>query len=364
MHKKVLLSGYFGYENLGDEAILYSIIQELKKMEGVEITALSADPPKTTKKFGVRAAERMKPWSLIKEVSSCDLLISGGGSLLQDVTSKRSILYYIGLLDLAKRIFGKKVMIYSQGIGPVSDPKNRNRVGRSLNRMDIINVRDHQSKQELIEMGVTKEISVTSDTVFLLDMPDKMIGQEYFKALGIDPQKKTIGISIRPWKEYDDKIVTETKKVVEHLQKQDINVLLLPFHHPGDLFLSKRVMDALEETQNVYLIEKQLNEREMLSVIANTDMMLSMRLHGLIFGVVCNSYPIGISYDPKIDSLMKELELPGPVSVKDLQAESLIRQIDEAVTTIDECKQKTSDVALKMKNKAMKNIELIKELLH
>ncbi|MDO4710397.1 MAG: polysaccharide pyruvyl transferase CsaB [Peptostreptococcaceae bacterium] len=364
MRKKVLLSGYFGFENLGDEAILYSIIEELKKMDGIEITALSADPQRTTRKFGVRSAERMSIFSLLKEIKNCDLLISGGGSLLQDVTSKRSLLYYIGLLDLAKRIFKKKVMIYSQGIGPITDPKNRKKVGKILDRMDIINVRDQASKQELIDMGVIKEISVTADTVFLLDKPDSAQGRAYLEKLGVDRTKKVIGLSIRPWKEYDERIVAEIGKTIKQLQTQNLSILLLPFHHPGDLLLSKKVLDSLENTEDVFLVEEQLNEREMLSLIVNTDIMLSMRLHGLIFGVVCNSYPIGISYDPKIDSLMQEMDLPQPISVKELSAERLIAQIDSAVQNIDDREKQTGMIAQKMKEKAMKNIDLIKELLH
>ena len=125
MSKKIVLSGYFGFDNLGDEAILYSIIQEVKKMQNTEITVLSANPEKTSQKFGVAAVDRMSPKEVIRAIKNCDMFISGGGSLLQDVTSNRSLLYYLALLRLAK-LFGKKVMIYSQGIGPVNGAKNQN----------------------------------------------------------------------------------------------------------------------------------------------------------------------------------------------------------------------------------------------
>ena len=82
MAKKILLSGYFGYDNLGDEAILYSIVEELKKIDDVELVALSGNPQKTTEKFGIYAVERMKLFPVLKELSRCDIFLSGGGSLL------------------------------------------------------------------------------------------------------------------------------------------------------------------------------------------------------------------------------------------------------------------------------------------
>lgn len=363
MRNKILLSGYFGFENLGDEAILYSIVEELKKIEGVEIVALSANPQRTTEKFGIRAADRMKIPVLWREIKNCDLFISGGGSLLQDVTSNRSLKYYLILLKIAKSYFGKKVMVYAQGIGPINDPKNRKKTAKILNLMDTISVRDEESKKELLDMGVIKDIKVTADTVFLLDTPDKIRGKDCLQRMGVDLEKKTIGISIRKWKTYDTEIVRVLKKTIEYLQSKDLNILLLPFHHPGDLEISQTVFKDLKSTENVFVLRDQLTEREMLSVIANTDIMLSMRLHGLIFGVVCNSYPVGISYDPKIDALMQEIGMPAPVSVEELSFSTLSRQLDDAIENMAARKTQTEQVAKKMKEKAMKNIELVKELL-
>lgn len=364
LDKKIILSGYFGYDNLGDEAILYSMIEGLKTLENVELVALSANPEKTTQKFGIRAAERMKVGTLLKEIKNCDLFISGGGSLFQDVTSKRSIYYYLGLLFLAKKIFKKKVMIYSQGIGPVLDSSNRKKMKAMFNDLDCINVRDKESKKELLDMGVNREISVTADTVFMLPSADSQWGHALFEKMGVDVQEKTVGISIRPWKDLDKTIVEEIKNTIEHLQDTGVNIVLLPFHHPGDLTLSKMVYNSLNDKKNVFLIEESLNEREMLSVIANIDIMLSMRLHGLIFGVVGGAYPIGISYDPKINSLMKELQFQEPISVEQLDSGELITQLEDSLADLEKRKEQTKKAANTMREKALKNIELVKELLN
>ena len=98
---KVVLSGYYGFNNSGDETILYAMITMFRKIEpSLEITVLSNEPEKTAKQYGVEAVNRWKWGQVFRAVSGCDLFISGGGSLLQDV-SKNSPLYYLAVILLA-----------------------------------------------------------------------------------------------------------------------------------------------------------------------------------------------------------------------------------------------------------------------
>jgi len=112
MHR-IVISGYYGFNNIGDESILKAVVENLQeRLRRIEITVLSQNPENTREKFGVKAVGRMKPVQIIRSIFKCDLLISGGGSLLQDVTSKRSILYYLAIMWIAI-LFRKKVFIYS-----------------------------------------------------------------------------------------------------------------------------------------------------------------------------------------------------------------------------------------------------------
>ena len=371
MNKKIVLSGYFGFDNLGDEAILYSMVKGIGAIPDVEIVALSSNPEKTAAKFNIKAVDRMKMSAVLREIRNCDLFISGGGSLLQDVTSKRSLIYYLTLLKIAK-FFKKKVMIYSQGIGPVNDAKNRAHLTKVFKKLDEINVRDNESKQELIDMGVKNKVSVTADTVFLLDQPEQKTGKKILTALdgfrNVEAEADkvfTVGISIRPWKELNHKIVEEIKKTIEQLKitYPKARFVLLPFHHPGDLTLSQQLYNAIEDKENIYLIEAHLNEREMLSVIGHMDVMLSMRLHGLIFAVVAGAYPIGISYDPKIQSLMKELNLPAAIEVEDLNGEILAAQVEAALAEAADLKRDIEDMASLMQKRALENVDMVRRLL-
>ena len=124
--RKILLSGYYGYNNAGDEAILKSIIQNIKSIDNTaNITVLSDNIEFTKSKYGINAVKRFNVIHIIKSLLSCDILISGGGTLFQDKTSTRSLIYYTSIINLAK-FFGKKVMIYANGIGPLKKKKNIN----------------------------------------------------------------------------------------------------------------------------------------------------------------------------------------------------------------------------------------------
>ena len=121
LSKKIVISGYYGFRNSGDEAVLKSILLALKDEGGaqgvlIEPIVLSGDPAWTTEMYGVKAVHRMKPLDLLKAIGSCDGLISGGGSLLQDVTGGKTIPYYAGIIKLAQ-LLGKPTFIYAQGIG-------------------------------------------------------------------------------------------------------------------------------------------------------------------------------------------------------------------------------------------------------
>ena len=173
----ILISGYYGFNNIGDESILRTVIDNLReKLPDIDITVLSHDPAQTSAKYGVKAARRMSLWDIFRSVLHCDLLLSGGGSLLQDATSARSILYYLFILRLAQ-LMGKKTFIYSQGIGPISDPRNRWLTAATLRRTSGIVVRDAKSRDLLLEIGVPEYlIHVTADPVIRVKKADPALG--------------------------------------------------------------------------------------------------------------------------------------------------------------------------------------------
>ena len=150
----IVISGYYGFGNAGDEAMLCAIIDAIRKEEAdAHITVISGNPKETSKKHNINAVGTFSAFGILKAIANSDLVISGGGSLLQDATSIRNTYYYLSIMALAK-MMGKKVMLYSQGIGPLNRPSTRRAVGFVLRFVDTITVRDSISKAELESLGI------------------------------------------------------------------------------------------------------------------------------------------------------------------------------------------------------------------
>ena len=171
---RIVMSGYYGFSNAGDEAILNAIHRNLMKLpQNLKVKVLISNPEKAKEIYDFDMVDRFHIFSLLRAIHRCDLLISGGGSLLQDRTSTKSIMYYLTVMNLAK-FMKKKVMLYANGIGPVIKPANRRRVCAAVSRADLITLRDENSVEELRSMGVDRDdMYVTADPVFTFDCLSK-----------------------------------------------------------------------------------------------------------------------------------------------------------------------------------------------
>ncbi len=189
-NKKILISGYYGFDNSGDDAILKAMVKDIKaKDSNVKITAFSNNPTFTKKTYGIDAVNRFGIKGVVRAIRNCNLFISGGGSLLQDITSTRSLLYYISLMKLAK-LFNKPVMVYANGIGPINKRINRFLTRKVLNKVDFITLRDEDSKIFLRDLRVENDnIYVTADPVFTLEPTKEETILKIFQKEGIPDDK-------------------------------------------------------------------------------------------------------------------------------------------------------------------------------
>ena len=183
---RLLLSGYYGCGNAGDESVLEGALTALRRAGRVETTVLSGDPEATRALHGVQAVSRGDPRAIWRALGLADLLISGGGGLIQDRTSARSSLYYLGIIEMAQRA-GVPVYLYSQGVGPLRRRWLRRVVGHSLRRVKGAGVRDEASGKLLEEIGVPGElITVTADAAFALRPPGPEESRKALAAIGVD----------------------------------------------------------------------------------------------------------------------------------------------------------------------------------
>ncbi len=189
---RILISGYYGFDNAGDEAILQSLVTELKRAySDIDIMVLSANPSKTSHDFNVRSVSRTNIVKLIRAVKNSDILISGGGSLFQDTTSYLNVWYYGGIIMLAFAM-KKRVFAFAQGIGPVRSGINKKMLRFIFNRVQNISVRDIRSMRQLKTIGVDRDVSCTIDPAFLNDFITK---DESLALLKTEIEKSTRKIS-------------------------------------------------------------------------------------------------------------------------------------------------------------------------
>lgn len=298
--KRIVISGYYGFGNVGDEAVLAGARAAFKEL-GVEarLTVLSADPERTMREHpGVDAIPRMKLLPVIRALRSADLFISGGGSLFQDATSARSPYYYLGALRLAQTL-KCKTMIYAQGIGPLIRPAIRCGVQRAFNKADAITVRDNGSKALLQEIGVAREVQVAADPSFLVE-PDLTAADKLIDEAGL-AGKGLIGIALRPWPGRDEWLTNAARAIVDTCGELGAQPAFIPMQESEDTAVG----------EGAPVLRHGGSPETAKGLVARCRLVVGMRLHSLIFAAGASVPFVPIAYDPKVSAFAAEAGAAG-----------------------------------------------------
>lgn len=319
----VVISGYYGFDNCGDEAILLSIIQSLRDIQPmISITVLSQDPEKTMNEFQVNAVNRWKFSEIKMILKESDGLISGGGSLLQDETGRRSVPYYTEIINIAKRL-KKPVFVYAQGVGPLNKKLSQWITKRTMNKVDRITVRDQESKELLQKIGVHKPVTVA---------PDPVLGLEVHSFINKFRDKSTykepfVTVSVRDWPSngaYKEKIA----RVLDQLSLTDgVGIVFVPMHGESDERTSQEVASMMNERSSI--ISHSASTEEKIALIGQSRLLIGMRLHAIIFAAITFTPFVALTYDPKIDSFVKQLDrtVVGHVAREDWSSQALLDDV-------------------------------------
>ncbi|SHI74642.1 polysaccharide pyruvyl transferase CsaB [Dethiosulfatibacter aminovorans DSM 17477] len=344
--RKILLAGYYGLNNIGDEAILEKFIEMIRgNSADAEISVLSGKPEYTEKTFDVSSVDRKDFFKVNKAIADNDIVVFGGGSLLQDVTSKKSIYYYLYLIFVSE-LLKKKVILLSQGIGPIEGKFNRWMTARLLNRADRITVRDANSFNVLKELGVKEDkTGFSADPVI-----------DYGPDIKYEKMDKTlVGISVRKWKDTD--VVSPVVEIIEKLHEKGIEVVLIPFHFDEDIEL----IEEIEARTDVELgtVKDKMTSKELYGLIGRLSLLLGARLHSLIFAVSSFVRISAISYDPKVEYFMKSLGMKSTCSIENIDPDKVCGDIFEKLEGNIEYIGKRNELV----NTLEENKKIIKELL-
>ena len=277
---KVVLSGYYGFANTGDEAILLAITRELKRL-GHTSVVLSQTPSDTAQKYGVESKGRMKPLELLGALWGADALLSGGGGLLQDKTSARTLTYYLSIIRTA-RFLGKKVAIFNQSIGPLSSSGEKS-VSSALKGINAI-VREKTSQAYLERLGIPTKLG--GDPALLLEA--KKVTRDWSTVV-LAPRGGQPGATAK------------LAELAKQLVSSGKRVIALSFQ-PG---VDTNELEAFKNIAGVTLEETADPDRA-LELIASAGAVVGVRLHAVILGAAAGTAFYGISYDPKVAAFCQD----------------------------------------------------------
>jgi len=359
---RVVMSGYYGFGNAGDDAILEAIQQAIHQAsDEVAVTVLSNDPELTRRVYRMDALPRFQIFPVLKALRRCDALLSGGGSLLQDRTSTRSLLYYLSVIRAAEWM-GKPVMLYANGIGPVRNAKNRRRVKKVVERSALVTLRDHSSAQELRDMGVTrKDLHVTADPVFHLDPAPPQRAEELLRQAGLPDGKPFCAVSVRPWEDTEG-FPQKIAALCDHLRREHgLEILFLLMQPDRDREISQKIRTYMAEPS--YLLDIPCIPRELMATLGQAKLCVAMRLHTLIFSARMAVPCIGLVYDPKVESYLNELSMPSAGRVEDLSLERAVSCADGLLADYENSLERLREKSRALTQAARENERLLLELL-
>jgi len=343
---KILLSGYYGFSNAGDEAVLAALLAHLsERIASPRFTVASGDPAgteqlhaPTSQKYFLRGVRRNDFKGLAAAMKSADLFISGGGSLMQDVTSVRNVAYHCGLLRLAQ-FRRKPSMMYAQGVGPLRQNLSQKLVRAAASRAAVITVRDEASKVLLQQIGVRSPIQVTADPVW--GLVAQCGGQE-----DVAQDGPVWCVSLRSWP--GDEEHTSRKRVAATLavlrdvaMRRSAHLRFLPMQAGVDDVL----LNSLGVPAANWIATAGIHPAKIMGATRSCQIMIAMRLHALIFaasqGVPC----VAINYDPKVAALARALHIPLLEATDCSQSAKLAAAIDAAVAPSTEQLAALAEVA-------------------
>lgn len=346
----VIISGAHGMGNIGDEAALSGILSDLRSLDSsMPICVLSRNPKETAARHGVNSIHSFNLPALWSALGKSSLFISGGGTLIQDISSTRSLLYYLLCLRLAKKR-RCAVMMYGCGIGPVRKKGNRRRAARVINRCaDAITLRDGDSLEELKALGVSApEIIPAIDPALFIEDMDKSELDSLLRSCGLKGGERYVCFCLRPWEGFSHMAVLFASAADYAFERHGLKSVFLPMNHSEDAALAENITALCSHSP--IILDRSFSAAEAAGLISRMDVLVGMRLHALVFAAK-NAVPtVGISYDPKVAAFLKYIGRSNFVEGAVLSAETLEKMIDAAAARLSGTNEIPEEMIAKLKN--------------
>ena len=329
---RIGISGSYGGLNLGDEAILRSIITQLRRDLKAEITVFSRNAEDTKRRHGVERAvdvRRLSRAEVQPEIERLDLFILGGGGILYDADART----YLREVAIAREK-GVPVMVYAIGAGPLEDPAAQQAVRETLEHVDLITVRERGAHQVLENAGLHREMTVTADPALLLK--PEPLPRGILRSEGLEGRRRLIGMSVREpgvaapdidQKVYHALLANAADFMVDRF---DADIVFVPME-PGSLDNqhSHAVIAQMLRAQRATVLKGEYTSQQLLSLMSRFSFVVGMRLHFLIFAALRGVPFVALPYSGKVAGFLEDLQMPAP-PLKLVNPGRLIAHIDQS----------------------------------
>ena len=329
---RVAISGSFGGLNLGDEAILRSMVSELRRSVPVEITVFTRNPDDTMGRHRVERAvpaRKLSREEVLPEIERLDLLVLGGGGILFDPEAK----VFMREAALAQEK-GVPVMTYAIGAGPLADAETAKLVRSCLGKAEVVTVRERGARQVLEDVGVKRDIVVTADPALLLEpegLPDEALKRE-----GLDGPRRLVGFSVRepgaaaPDLDQDVYHALLANAADYMVDRLDADIVFVPMErNVRDMQHCHAVVAEMKGAPRATVLKGEYTSGQLLSLVGHFEFVVGMRLHFLVFAAIAGIPFVALPYAPKVAGFLEDLSLDAP-PMREVNAGRLIAHLDRS----------------------------------
>jgi len=314
---RILISGYFGFRNLGDELILHKEIEDVKEIvPDAEIIVWSGNPSYTEEFHGVKAVNRFSVDDTVDAVKESDVVIVGGGGLIHEyfgINVKdmfNSFGYNIPayfIVPLIAKMFKKPLFYWCHGVGPIFSEDGKKLLSWFYSLSDFTTVRDRYSFNLLSSVSGLKPL-VDIDPVLAMD-----ITKFLEKSWDFRDNSLIVGLNLRPWFGID-LLIDRLLPIVSEISRKYTNIIFVPIpfdlSDSGDKVVLRKFFEKFDE-EGVRILDNITSEKDVISLLSSVDLFIGMRYHSLILSFLLKKRSFAISYDSKTDELIRNLGIEG-----------------------------------------------------
>lgn len=364
-HKKrdgITLCGAYGYSNVGDDAILAAILSHIREIDPtMPVRVMTRKPRQTACQFRVEALYTLNPFALTRALRRSELYINGGGNLMQDATSSRSLWFYLFTLWWAK-VCRTKVLMFACGIGPIDRAFNRKLAARIMTKhVDAITCREPDTAREIetLNISINKTLLTADPALILSPVPNAAVDSAML-SMGLEPHGKYIGVALRDWTGFHESESAFAAMLDASYEVYGLTPVLLPFEPKHDTAVVKSVARLLKSPH--VLSERSHPPEELIGILSRMRVVVGMRLHALIFAAGQGVPLIGVSYDNKARAFLDYLGQDLCCSLKDVTHERLRGLLDECMSRGDNPEGRLAAVS-RLRDMEKGNAQVLREML-